>query len=110
MVDPRKNNPTTLIVGEVEAMPICGTTKPFLMMDQSVICTVETKDLSGAPRGAVAIGLSHSAMPSGFATYASIGEAEAIIVLIQNGIDDAKRIEAGQQPYAPEGIQPPVKH
>lgn len=110
MPDSRQNNPRTLIVGMVEQMPICGTTKQFLMMDQSVICTVETKDLSGANRGAVAIGLSHTDMPHGFATYSSIAEAEALVVLIQNGIDDAKRIEAGQQPYAPEGIQPPSQH
>jgi hypothetical protein len=99
-----------LVMAEVEHMPILDRTKPFVAMNESTVCTVETSDKAGAKRGAVALGLSRHDLGHGFVVYQTIEEAEAIVVILGNAIADAKRIEAGEQPLAPAGRQPPVKH
>lgn len=99
-----------LVMGEVESMPIVGRVKSFVTMNETTVCTVETRDRAGDKRGAIALGLSHQHLDRGFAIYQSIAEAEAIVALLQNSIADARRIEAGEAPLAPEGIEPPVKH
>lgn len=99
-----RNRPTTLIVGNIENMPILGRMKQFFHMDESTICTVETKDRAGNTRGAVAFGMSHHAISIGYVIYSQIDETEAIIALLQNAVIDAKRIEAGLAPFAQEGM------
>lgn len=99
-----------LRVRDVEPMPIVDKTKPFLAMNETTVCTVELTDRSGAKRGAVAIGFSRHDLAHGYVTYSAIDEAEAIVALIRNAIDDAKRIEAGEPCLAVPGIAPQRKH
>lgn len=99
-----------LFIGEVESMPIVGRVKPFLTMNETTVCTVETPDETGRTRGAIALGISHHTLDHGFVVYQSITEAEAVVALLQNAIADARRIEAGEVPLAPAGVEPPVKH
>lgn len=113
MVDRHPHAPgreSPLVMSEIEWMPIVDRTLPFIAMNESTVCTVETSDRAGKKRGAVALGLARHDMSSGCAVYQSIAEAEAIVALLKNAIADAKRIEAGETPLAPDGIAPPVKH
>lgn len=105
-----KRERPSLRMGELEVMPILSRSIPFLAMNESTVCTVETVDVAGAKRGAIALGISRHDLPHGFVVYQSVDEAEAMIGLMRNAIDDAKRIEAGTQPVAIEGRDPPVKH
>lgn len=101
-------NEPGLIVGAIEQMPILGQMKGFYIWNELTVCSIETTDSTGAKRGGVAIGFSQSHRAQGVATISSIKEAEVLIQLMQNAVDDAKRIEAGQQPYAEEGV--PATH
>lgn len=105
-----KGKGPALVMGQVERMPILGRMKPFLTMNEATIATVETVDSTGAKRGAIAYGISHDSLDHGFVTYSTIEEAEAIVALLQAGIADAKRIEAGETPLAPISTEPPVRH
>jgi hypothetical protein len=107
---PNAAGDSPLVMGRIEHMPIVGRMKPFSTMNESVVATVETQDTTGATRGAVAFGISRHDLPHGFVVYQTIVEAEAIVALLQNAIDDAKRIEAGIPPLAPLSDAPPVKH
>lgn len=106
----RKPSDDQLVMGNVELMPILHRIKQLLSLNESTVCTVETTDRGGRRRGAVAWGVSRHDLDHGFVVYHSIDEAEALIALLRNAIDDARRIEAGQPPLAPEGIAPPSKH
>jgi len=107
---PKASDTSSLVMSQIEKMPILDTVKDFHALNESTVCTVETYDQAGNVRGAIALGLSRHDLPHGFVVYQSIAEAEAMVVLLQNGINDAKRIEAGIAPLAPAGITPPVKH
>lgn len=107
---PKARGSSPLVMGRVARMPIVDTVKPFISMNESVVCTVETHDTSGAKRGAIALGISRFNIQHGYVVYQSIPEAETLIALLQNAIDDARRIEAGIAPLAPVTDVPPVKH
>ena len=77
-------------------MPILDKTQPFVSMNESAVCTVETRDQSGAKRGAVALGLSRHDFNHGYVVYQTIEEAEAIVALLRLAIADARRVEAGE--------------
>jgi hypothetical protein len=98
-----QGKPTGIVVGATERMPILGRLKTFHSWNETTVCTVETRDRSGATRGAIAIGFSNHGRSDGVTTYSTIEEAEAVVVLLQNAIDDARRIERGEAPLAQEG-------
>lgn len=97
-------------MNEVEELPILDKVKPFVSMNESVVCTLETRDRSGAKRAGIAIGLSRHDLNHGYVVYQTVEEAEAIVALLRAGIADARRIEAGEQPLAPAGIEPQARH
>lgn len=107
---PGARGASPLVMPQIERMPIVDKVKLFSSMNESVVCTVETHDTAGNKRGAIAFGVSRHDLPHGFAVYQTIVEAEAIVAMLQNAIDDAKRIEAGIAPLAPISDAPPVKH
>ena len=107
---PSASTASPLVMGQIEKMPILETVKTFFAMNESVVCTVETRDRDRNVRGAIALGLSRHDLPHGFVVYQTIIEAEAIVALLQNGIADARRIEAGITPLAPVSDLPPAKH
>jgi hypothetical protein len=105
---PRASHPRAtangLVCGAVEMMPILDHMLPFAIMTESMVCTIETVDGTGKPRGGVVIGLAHHTATIGTACVSSIDEAKAMMALIEIAIADAERIERGEKPLAPEGL------
>jgi len=107
---PGADDSSPLVMRAIENLPILDTVKGFVALNESVVCTVQTHDRAGNVRGAIALGLSRHDLSHGFVIYQTIAEAEAIVALMQKGIADAKRLEAGVEPLAPASAVSPVTH
>jgi hypothetical protein len=96
--------PSSLVVPPINWIPTVHGYKNCHSWDELTVLTAEVPDEDNKVRGAVTMAMSKNGRPDGVATFSTIEEAETIIQLIQNAIDDAKRIERGEATLAQEGI------
>lgn len=73
--------------------------KPCLVMTDTAVHTVKMSDGTAY----ACIVHNHAEAPAGAVLFMDRAEAELLISLLNNALDDADRINAGKQPYAREG-------
>jgi hypothetical protein len=77
-------------------VPIMGTTKPMVTFNE--VTVVNTAHAPGHHR--VVLGLSRHDLRSGTALAMDEAETESLIGLLQNGLEDLRRMKAGKVPLA----------